>query len=104
MTPLILATTNFVLVFGIIDPGGAYTVISPSTALAAPHTTFLNSFSPTSTSQTFSRSAFGCFIVLIILATLKSSLSEERFCTPSTSNPTLVSCSKRFFSFKFVFK
>ena len=41
------AITNFVLVLGIIAPGGAYIVINPSFALLAPHTTFFNSFSPT---------------------------------------------------------
>ena len=34
--PLILATTNFVFVFGIIAPGGAYIVINPSFAFSAP--------------------------------------------------------------------
>ena len=63
VTSLILATTNFTLLFGTMAPGGAYIVINPSLALGAPHTTFLISFSPTSTSQTFSRSAFGCFSV-----------------------------------------
>ena len=41
MTPLILATTNFVLVLGIVAPGGALIVISPSLALAAPQTNFI---------------------------------------------------------------
>ena len=99
MTPLILATTNFVLLLGIIAPGGAYIVINPSFAFAAPHTTFLISFSPTLTSQTLSRSALGCFSVLMIFATLNNSFSEERLSTLSTSNPILVNCSKRFFRY-----
>ena len=32
------------------------------------------------------------------------SFSADKFSTLSTSNPILVNCSKRFFSFKFVFK
>ena len=104
VTPLILATTNFVWVLGIIAPGGAYIVSNPSFAFSAPHTTFLVSFSPIFTSQTLSRSAFGCFSVFIISATLNNSLSPERLSTLSTSRPILVSCSKRFFSFRFVFR
>ena len=72
MMSLILATTSFVLVLGMIAPGGAYIVINPSLAFAAPHTTFLSSFSPTLTSQILSLSAFGCFSVLTILAILNN--------------------------------
>ena len=78
-------------------------VINPSFALSAPHTTFLSSFSPIFTSQTLSRSAFGCFSVLIIFAILNNSLSEDKFSTLSTSNPIFVSCSKSSFSFTFSF-
>ena len=42
--PLILATINFVLVLGIVAPGGAYIVINPSFAFVAPQTTFSNLF------------------------------------------------------------
>ena len=76
--PLILAITNLVLVLGIVAPGGAYIVINPSFAFAAPQTTFFKSFSPTLTSQTLSRSAFGCFSVLIIFAILNNSLSVDK--------------------------
>ena len=85
-------------------PGGAYIVINPSLALGAPHTTFFISFSPTSTSQTFSRSAFGCFSVFKILATLNKSRPTDKFSTLSTSSPTLVSCSKSLSSFNLVSK
>ena len=73
MTSLILATTNFVLVLGMIAPGGAYIVINPSLAFLAPHTTFLNSLFPIFTSQTLSLSAFGCFSTFTILAILNKS-------------------------------
>ena len=99
MTPLILAITSFVLVLGTIAPGGAYIVDSPSLALFAPHTTFFNSFSPILTSQTLSRSAFGCFSIFIIFATLNNSLPLDKFSTLSTSKPILVSLSKSFSSF-----
>ena len=92
------------MVLGIIAPGGAYIVSNPSFAFSAPHTTFLISFSPIFISQTFSRSAFGCFSVFMISAILNNSLSAERLSTLSTSRPMLVSCSKRFFSFRFVFR
>ena len=85
-------------------PGGAYIVINPSLALGAPHTTFLISFSPTSTSQTFSRSAFGCFSVFKIFAILNKSRPADKFSTLSTSSPTFVSCSKSLPSFNFVSK
>ena len=90
VTPLILATTSFVLVLGIVAPGGAYIVSNPSLALVAPHTTFFNSFSPILTSQILSRSAFGCFSVFIIFATLNNSLPEDKFSTLSTSRPIFV--------------
>ena len=64
MTSLILATTSLVLFFGIIAPGGAYTVRRPSLAFAAPQTTFLISLLPTSTSQTLSLSALGCLFAV----------------------------------------
>ena len=84
--PLILATTNFTLFFGITAPGGAYIVIKPSLALDAPHTTFFKSFSPISTSQTFKRSAFGCFSDFKIFATLINQsldLSFQHFLPPN---------------------
>ena len=56
-------------------------MINPSLALGAPHTTFFISFSPTSTSQTFSRSAFGCFSVFKIFATLNKSSPADKFST-----------------------
>ena len=37
----------------------------------------------------------------MIFAILNNSFSAERLSTLSTSNPIFVSCSKRFFSFKF---
>ena len=43
-------------------------VIKPSFALAAPHTTFFSSFSPTLTSQTFNLSALGCFTIFKIFS------------------------------------
>jgi hypothetical protein len=55
--------------------------------LGAPHTTFFISFSPKSTSQTFSRSAFGCFSVFKIFATLNKSRPADKFSTLSTSSP-----------------
>ena len=60
-------------------------MISPSLALGAPHTTFLSSPSPISTSQTLSLSAFGCFFVLITLAILNNSVPDDKFSTVSTS-------------------
>ena len=85
-------------------PGEAYIVINPFFALGAPHTTFFISFSPTSTSQTLSLSAFGCFSVFKIFATLNISRPAERFSTLSTSSPMFVNCSKSLFSLDFVSK
>ena len=78
--------------FKIIAPGRTYRSDSDQT------------HSPIFTSQTFSRSAFGCFSIFTISATLNNSLLAERLSTLSTSRPMLVSCSKRFFSFRFVLR
>ena len=68
-------------------------VNNPSLAFGAPQTTFNKSFSPTSTSQTFSLSASGCFSVLIIFAILKESKSDNGVSTFSTSSPMSVNFS-----------
>ena len=73
-------------------------MIKPSLAFGAPHTTFLISFSPTSTSQTFKRSALGCFSVFKIFATLNKSKPSDKFSTLSTSSPISVNFSSNFSS------
>ena len=101
---LILATTSLVLFFGIIAPGGAYTVSRPSLAFAAPQTTFLISLLPTSTSQTLSLSALGCFSVFIIFATLNKSNPSDKFSILSTSRPMSVSFSRSLSYLALIFK
>ena len=51
-----------------------------------------------------SRSAFGCFSVFKIFATLNKSRPADKFSTLSTSRPTFVNCSKSLSSFSFVSK
>ena len=89
VTPLISVTDNFILFFGIIELGGAYTVNNPSLAFGAPQTTF-NIFPPISTSQTFNLSALGCFFALTIFAIKKLSKFPRLVSTLSTSRPILV--------------
>ena len=91
-TPRILATSSFILFFGIIAPGGANTVIKLFLALLAPHTTLTVS-RPTLTSQILSLSAFGCFETFKICATLKRFKFLLGFVMLSTSSPIFVKTS-----------
>ena len=104
VSPLILETSNFMPFFGIIEPGGAYTVSNPSLALGAPHTTLTFFAAPTSTSHNFNLSAFGCLFALIIFATIKLARSFLIGSTFSTSKPILFNFSIICSSFFFVFK
>ncbi len=49
-------------------PGSATATVAPAPKFQAPHTIWYGSLSPTSTTQSWSRSAFGCFAGLEHLA------------------------------------
>ena len=89
ITPLIFVFCIVILDFGMVLPIGAYIVSSPSLALVAPQTTSLIS-SPTSTLQTLSLSASGCFSADNTFPTKKPFRSFSGLITDSTSKPISV--------------
>ena len=64
-------------------------VIKPSFALAAPHTTFFSSFSPTLTSQTFNLSALGCFVTGVTVVTAVGGMGNVGVTANSFSSVSL---------------
>ena len=74
---------------GSVAPGSATATVAPAPKFQAPQTICRGSPSPTSTRQSCSRSAFGCFSASSTLPTRKSPRLPSSSDTPRRSMPSI---------------